>query len=266
MWNWIVINKQWVFSGAGLSILAAALWFFRKLLFGSPVAPASVQTNTNSVNQSPVFTFNVGLSSPPSEPKPDIQTSSTLPAPRVHPEPHTEEEPDLRYKNEGRETTYLARQQQLIVLVWGPGDPGDFGSPEAKEAYGKRCLIRDVLRDMFPQSDIAFSRENQEILGQTDKLTLDAFDADAVIILDMSRGPHLELGRLTKFPWFLEKLWLLERREYPGEPSLVAKQFKLIPQDQVQGFTDEEFRRSDVARIMSVKAVTTVAVRKLLRR
>lgn len=92
MWNWIITNKEWVFSGVGISILAMALWFLRKLFFGSPVAAAPVQTNTNTVNQSPVININVPPTSAPSEQKPDAQT--TLPATRVRPEP--KEEPDLR--------------------------------------------------------------------------------------------------------------------------------------------------------------------------
>lgn len=170
------------------------------------------------------------------------------------------------YKEETRKTMDLARQQELTVLVWGPGDPGKSGSPEAIEAYEKRCLIRQVLRDKFPRSEIDFSenRPNEEILGQLEKQLVDASNADAVIILDMSRGAHLELDFFTRYPWFREKVWLLVKREYLGTTGLVAEVFKLIPQNQIQGFTDEEFKRSDVAKIMSVKAVTTVAVRKLL--
>jgi hypothetical protein len=100
MWNWIVLNKQWLFSGVGVSILAAGWWFLKKLgFFGSFVPPAAVQTNTNSVIQSPVINVNVPLPSPASEPKPDTQTRPALPAPRaLRPDPKIEEEPDLRPK------------------------------------------------------------------------------------------------------------------------------------------------------------------------
>lgn len=80
MWNWIVVNKQWVFSGVGVSIVAGLLWLLRRSFFGNPVlaAPAPIppptqtqnQTNTNSVVQAPVINVNVPLP-PPSEAKPE---------------------------------------------------------------------------------------------------------------------------------------------------------------------------------------------------
>ena len=99
MWNWIVVNKQWFFSGAGISILALGWWFVRKIWVHGPSAAAPVQTNTNSVVQSPVI--NVNLSQPlPSEPKielPRIQSpASSAPKPMRPPDPEPEEEPDLR--------------------------------------------------------------------------------------------------------------------------------------------------------------------------
>jgi hypothetical protein len=102
MWNWIILNKQWVFSGFGVSIVMGVLWLLRRTIFGnppipatSPPTPAPSQNNANSVIQSPVINLNVPLPSPPSEPRPEPQATS-LPQPTREPAP--EEERDLRPK------------------------------------------------------------------------------------------------------------------------------------------------------------------------
>jgi hypothetical protein len=96
MWIWIVANRQWVFSGAGISILAAAWWSLRKMgLLGSNTA-APVQTNTNSVIQSPVIHINLPQPSLPAEPKIEPLEIETLPVLTGVPDTKPEEEPDLR--------------------------------------------------------------------------------------------------------------------------------------------------------------------------
>lgn len=58
MWSWLVENKQWVFSGAGLTVIATIVWFIRKLSTKrQPVRPAvSVNTTQSSnITVSPVI-------------------------------------------------------------------------------------------------------------------------------------------------------------------------------------------------------------------
>jgi len=97
MWNWIIVNKQWVFSGVGVSIVAGILWVFKKSFFGSsaPVDPVATpaQSNTNSVIQSPIINVNVPPPLPPFEPK--LQAQAT-PVPQSPPQPAPKEEPDVR--------------------------------------------------------------------------------------------------------------------------------------------------------------------------
>jgi hypothetical protein len=90
MWDWIVQNKQWVFSGAGVSIIAAVLWFLSKLFRPEPKTPAPTSAS-NSVVQAPVISVApVFHSSYPAESpqvtKPDAQIAPTLPARRTPPE------------------------------------------------------------------------------------------------------------------------------------------------------------------------------------
>jgi hypothetical protein len=92
MWNWIMLNKQWVFSGIGISALAAAWWLLKKVgTLGSASPASSAQTNANSVVQSPVITVNFPPSPAPASaaaPVPDAQ-ARPLPAaqePEIRPQ------------------------------------------------------------------------------------------------------------------------------------------------------------------------------------
>jgi len=53
MLDWISQNKQWVFSGAGITVLAAVWWFLNKAQCQISAASPSI---SNTVTQSPVIT------------------------------------------------------------------------------------------------------------------------------------------------------------------------------------------------------------------
>jgi hypothetical protein len=162
-----------------------------------------------------------------------------------------------------------ARQVELRVLIWGPGDPGEGGSPEAKDGYEKRCLIRKELREKFPQSQFEFSEDIhiRRIIGSVRREAVHAASAHLVIILDINcgaRGVHLEIDHFTQYPWFRSKVWLLIPKEYLDTKGLVADVYKLIPDDQIQGYTPDQFKLCHVAKEMSVGIVETVATEKYL--
>ena len=50
-----------------------------------------------------------------------------------------------------------AKRQQLVVLVWGPGDPGAGASKTDRKYWQKREQIRDALKAEFVESEILFS-------------------------------------------------------------------------------------------------------------
>jgi hypothetical protein len=171
------------------------------------------------------------------------------------------------FEHEEQEIIALARQQRLKVLIWGPGDPGERDDPVAQKGYAKRRHIRGELKKNFPRSQVTFSEElekSEVIIGTLTQEAIQAKIADLVIILDISRGADLELDYFTKYSWFRQKVWLLVPKEYVNTTGIIAEVFKLIPKDQMHGFTAEEFDRCDVAKIMSVNIVTTVAALKLL--
>lgn len=162
----------------------------------------------------------------------------------------------------------VARHLYLKVLIWGPGEPGENSDDNAKAGYEKRCKIRETLKENFPNATVEFSEdliEPDSIDGPLDQEARHARIAHLVIILDISRGADLELDYFSKYPWFREKVWLLVPQKYLDSPGLADEVYKLIPERQRQGFTSEEFDRSDVAKVMSVKIVAHVAMDKLLK-
>jgi hypothetical protein len=74
MWTWLAQNKEWVFSGAGLTVIGLGIWIVRRLFPRPPVgAPHVTQSPTitvaPSVTQSPTITvaptFNNSVVVPP---------------------------------------------------------------------------------------------------------------------------------------------------------------------------------------------------------
>lgn len=83
MWNWIVQNKQWVFSGAGILIITA-IWEIVKRLVRRKPSPLPVpQPTSNSVIQAPVINVAPVINLPhqassPQEPKLDTTTAQQM--------------------------------------------------------------------------------------------------------------------------------------------------------------------------------------------
>src|ERR1700687_546712 len=58
MWSWLVENKQWVFSGIGVSVIATIIWFVKKFWpkHQPPTPSVSVSTTQSpNITVSPVF-------------------------------------------------------------------------------------------------------------------------------------------------------------------------------------------------------------------
>lgn len=169
-----------------------------------------------------------------------------------------------RYNDESQRYIGAACQQELLMLIWGPGDPGEGGSPEAKEGYKKRCLIRDALRANFPNAEVEFS-EDLETGGIEDLLLREAVQAkisDAVIILPISHGAYFELYYYsTKYKWFHDKAWVLAPQEYLNTTGIAGELLKRLPRK--FGYTAEQFERCDTTK-MSLEIATAVATEKKL--
>lgn len=163
---------------------------------------------------------------------------------------------------------------ELRVLIWGPGNPGEHAPENRVLAWKKRCLIRKVLRSVFPCSDIKFSEEIDTPKGDLDLLvreTAHAAKADVVIILDMSPGANVERDYfIPRYNWFRQKVFLLVPKQKDGDPRPSDESgprgdiYRAIPDRQIKIFTKKQFDDSDVAKKISVDIVTTVALLKRL--
>jgi hypothetical protein len=159
-----------------------------------------------------------------------------------------------------------AKEQQLVILVWGPGDPGAGGSREKKKYWEKRNQIRDLLSTQFPASQIYLS-EASELRDHTrdleDLLTeelVHAAVADCILVLDVSRGAHVEVDRFSTNRQVAPKLRILLPAEEVGR-GLVHDVHKHL---RVTGFTDDEFRRCSLASEKAINIVLSVALKKLM--
>jgi hypothetical protein len=160
-----------------------------------------------------------------------------------------------------------AKQQQLVVLVWGPGDPGPKGQKEILRYWRKRLDIREFLKKEFKQSEIEFS-ESDALRDHTRDLDallteelVHAAVADCILVLDVSRGAHVEVDRFSTYPAVAKKLRVLLPEKYVGGSDLVSQVLKGLT---VIGFTEEEFKKCTLASDKAVKIVESVAIEKLM--
>jgi hypothetical protein len=157
--------------------------------------------------------------------------------------------------------------EPIIILVWGPGNPGADATAERKLAYEKRVKIKKVLKKEFHRAEVHFS-EDLEMLriadgihGQLSKEALQAFVADLILILDISRGADLELDHfISTYSWFRNKVHVFLPNQYLPPRGLVSEVFGLLSKDQLEGFSEEEFERCDVAKVKAVKVALSAAM------
>jgi len=56
MWNWLAQNKEWVFSGVGLTVLAVGCWLVKRIFTRkSAASPINSVTQAPVINVAPVF-------------------------------------------------------------------------------------------------------------------------------------------------------------------------------------------------------------------
>lgn len=83
MWNWIVQNKQWVFSGAGILIITALWGIVKRVVRREPSPLPAPQPTSNSVVQAPVISVAPVINFPhqasaPQEPKLDTTAAQQM--------------------------------------------------------------------------------------------------------------------------------------------------------------------------------------------
>jgi hypothetical protein len=160
-----------------------------------------------------------------------------------------------------------AKRQDLVVLVWGPGDPGSGASPEASLYWEKRNQIRDCIAKEFSSAEVYFSesealREHTRDLENllTEELVHAAI-ADCILVLDVSRGSHVEIDRFSTIPAIAKKIRVLLPERHTGSRGLVSQ---ILNGLKVIGFTEEELSKCNVATKICVDIVLSVALEKLM--
>lgn len=177
------------------------------------------------------------------------------------------------WKKEAEEIRENARYAPLKILVWGPGNPGPGASDEKRRNYEKRVQIRDVLRNEFHRAKIFFSEDPEmieiaeNISPQLRKEALQAKVANLVLMLDMSRGADLELDYFVPtYPWFRDKVHVFLPEKSVPPKGFVKQVFDHLREDQVEGFTDQEFEECSVAKQKAVRIVEIFCIDYCLRR
>jgi hypothetical protein len=177
------------------------------------------------------------------------------------------------WKREAEEIRNMAHYEAIKILVWGPGLLGENATEEQQKAYQKRVQIRDVLRAAFPRAEVYFSEDPEmievgsRISGQLRVEALQARIADLILMLDISRGADLELDHFVPtYPWFRDKVYVFLPEDYVPPKGLVKEVFDYLRDDQVEGFTQDEFLQCSVATDKAVRIAEVIALDKCLRR
>jgi hypothetical protein len=154
-----------------------------------------------------------------------------------------------------------ARMEQLLVLVWGPGSSN-------KEYWGKRNQIRDEIKSVYKNAEVEFS-ESDVLRDHTRDLAsllveelAHATVADCIIVLDVSRGAHVEVDRFSSRPEIASKMTLLIPEEFVGGTGLVSHVHKHV---NVTGFSPSQFKDCNLATKLAISIVDGVAIDRLTR-
>jgi hypothetical protein len=173
----------------------------------------------------------------------------------------------MKAKERIKELRRRARLQELVVLVWGPGDPGPTGSTEIRKYWEKRKQIRKAVSSKYPNAEVLFSestalrdytRDLNDLLAEE---LVHATIADCILVLDLSRGAHVEVDRFSLLPEIAAKMTVLLPDRYVGSTGLVSHVHRSI---YVLGFSDDELDRCYVATKKSLSVVDSFAIQKLV--
>lgn len=178
-----------------------------------------------------------------------------------------------RVKEDAARIRQDAKFEPITILVWGPGDPGLRASAARRKAYRKRVQIKESLKREFPRASVHFSEDPEMIelgVGIRGQLRIEAVQArisDLILMLDVSRGADLELDHFVPtYPWFRDKVHVFLPEKYVAGTGLVSEVLNYIPRNQIEGFTDKEFRECKVAKVKAVEAALGVALDLYMRR
>lgn len=160
-----------------------------------------------------------------------------------------------------------ARHEPIVMLVWGPGNPGKNALPDKLKAYEKRLKIKKHLRKMFPRAEVFFSEDKemkepaQTGQSQLQAEAMQAKNADLILMLDLGRGVDLELDHfIPKYPWFRDKVYVFLPIQYVSTKGLVAEVFDKLESHHIIGFSEQEFETCKLVTEKAFEVAHTVAM------
>ncbi|MCA1706763.1 MAG: hypothetical protein LC808_27285 [Actinobacteria bacterium] len=141
------------------------------------------------------------------------------------------------------------RTYPLLILVWGPGDPGPDGPDLLRRLYVKREDIRAHLRQRFPSADVQFSEDLVSGTDRGDTILAQELEqaavAHSVFVLDVSRGAHVEVDVYSTYAVIAAKMHVFLPEEYIGRGLAREVHDRLRS---LEGFTDKDLADCRVAK------------------
>jgi hypothetical protein len=130
MWGWIVQNKEWVFSGAGVTAFGVLWWLLTKFWPKREAAISTVQAPTTSI--APVITNTINFPIEPRAPEPPKQIAPPIQLAPASPKPR----PNLCI-----EATKIGKIS-LEGDIWRLFKPNTGGGYQRQKPY--RALLADI--------------------------------------------------------------------------------------------------------------------------
>lgn len=160
-----------------------------------------------------------------------------------------------------------AREVPLVVLVWGPGPTSVERGLTMSLIWTKRNEIRSRLKAHFPRSEVFFSEDPELRRNVGDLPTVlaeelaEAWVSDCIIVLDVSRGAHVEVDHFSHIPEIAAKMHVFLPEEYVGH-GLARDVHRKVAS--VNGFTDDDLRDCNLL-TRTVALVMERAIMRLIR-
>lgn len=177
------------------------------------------------------------------------------------------------YKEEAKRIRENAMHEPIVILVWGPGDPGENAPSDKCKAYEKRLKMKTHLKQKFPRAEVFFSEDKKmKELTQTGQSQLQAEAmqakiANLILMLDLGRGVDLELDYFVpKYPWFRDKVYVFLPIQYVSTKGLVAEVFDKLESNHIIGFSEQEFKSCKLVTEKTFEVAHTVAMDHYLQR
>lgn len=161
------------------------------------------------------------------------------------------------------------RQQEMLILIWGPSRPDTNATPEQHKLYAKRLQIKQKLKTTFHKSEVFFGEDpeinilTEGFRGELEKARIQAERADLILVLESNRGSSIEIEYFM--PEFRKKIYVLMPNKFLPKKGLYASTLNLLEPEHIIGYTQKEFDNCTLASEIAIKVADSVAMERFLR-